>query len=159
MEIEKKFTIRRLPEELERYPCICMEQGYLCTRPVVRIRKANDEYILTYKSKTPINEEQYGTKISNEVELPLTKEAFEHLKNKIDGRMIEKERYLIPLQEGQKIELDIFHGYLEGLVFAEVEFQSIEEAEAFLPPDWFLEDVSLDKRYNNSYLSKIECWE
>ena len=83
----------------------------------------------------------------------------EHLKNKIDGRMIEKERYLIPLQEGQKIELDIFHGYLEGLVFAEVEFQSIEEAEAFLPPDWFLEDVSLDKRYNNSYLSKIECWE
>ena len=103
-----------------------MEQGYLCTRPVVRIRKANDEYILTYKSKTPINEEQYGTKISNEVELPLTKEAFEHLKNKIDGRMIDKERYLIPLQEGQKIELDIFHGYLEGLVFAEVEFQSIE---------------------------------
>ena len=73
--------------------------------------------------------------------------------------MIEKERYLIPLQEGQKIELDIFHGYLEGLVFAEVEFQSVEEAEAFLPPDWFLEDVSLDKRYNNSYLSKIECWE
>ena len=68
MEIEKKFTIRRLPEELERYPCICMEQGYLCTRPVVRIRKANDEYILTYKSKTQIDEEKHGTKISNEEE-------------------------------------------------------------------------------------------
>lgn len=159
MEIEKKFTIKHLPEALETFTCIQMEQGYLCTGPVVRIRKANEEYILTYKSKTQFNEEQYGTKISNEVELPLTKESFEHLKKKIDGRMIEKERYLIPLQGGQKVELDIFHGYLEGLMFAEVEFQSVEEAEAFVPPEWFFEDVSLDKRYSNSYLSKVKRWQ
>ena len=159
MEIEKKFTIKQLPDTLEEYACIQMEQGYLCTRPVVRIRRENEAYVLTYKSKTQFNEEQHGAKISNEVELPLTKEAFEHLKEKIDGRMIEKERYLIPLKAGQKIELDIFHGYLEGLMFAEVEFQSVEEAEAFIPPEWFLEDVSLDRRYNNSYLSQIERWE
>lgn len=51
MEIEKKFLLRRLPEELDRYPVRHMEQGYLCTDPVIRIRKSNDRYILTYKSR------------------------------------------------------------------------------------------------------------
>lgn len=39
MEIERKFLIRQLPEHLEQYPCLQIEQGYLCTNPVVRIRK------------------------------------------------------------------------------------------------------------------------
>lgn len=158
MEIEKKFTIKQLPE-LEKYTCIHMEQGYLCTAPIVRIRKANEDYILTYKSKTSLNEKEHSTKISNEVELPLTESSFYHLKEKIDGRVIEKDRYLIPLQDGKKAELDVFHGYLEGLIFAEVEFASVEEADQFVPPEWFLEDVSLDYRYRNSYLSQIERWE
>ncbi len=51
MEIERKFRIRRLPESLEQYPYLQIEQGYLCTKPVVRIRKSNEDYILTYKSK------------------------------------------------------------------------------------------------------------
>ena len=37
---------------------------------------------------------------------------------------------------------------------AEVEFESEAEAHAFLAPDWFLEDVTMDKRYHNSNLSK-----
>ena len=53
MEIEKKFLLRRLPEELDGYPVRHMEQGYLCTDPVIRIRKSNDRYILTYKSPVP----------------------------------------------------------------------------------------------------------
>lgn len=158
MEIEKKFTIKHLPENLEQYECIHMEQGYLCTKPVVRIRQANDRYILTYKGKTGINESQIGTKVCNEVELPLNQSAFLHLKEKIDGRMIEKDRYIIPIQDGLIAELDVFHGYLEGLCFAEVEFSSIEESQEFQLPDWFAEDVSLDIRYANHYLSKIECW-
>ena len=158
MEIEKKFTIKQLPK-LEEYACIHMEQGYLCTAPVVRIRRANEDYILTYKSKTQLNEKSHNTNISNEVELPLTEASFQHLKEKIDGKMIEKDRYLIPLADGKKAELDIFHGYLEGLVFVEVEFASVEEADRFVAPDWFLEDVSLDARYRNSYLSQIERWE
>ena len=93
VEIEKKFTIKQLPE-LEKYTCIHMEQGYLCTAPIVRIRKANEDYILTYKSKTSLNEKEHSTKISNEVELPLTESSFYHLKEKIDGRVIEKDRYL-----------------------------------------------------------------
>ena len=159
MEIEKKFTVKYLPENLEQYECICMEQGYLCTGPVVRIRKANDDYILTYKSKTAHDETTYDTKISNEVEMPLTKEAYEHLKKKVDGHIIEKERYVIPLDKGLKAELDIFHGYLDGLKFVEVEFDSLEQIKDFSMPDWFLEDVSLDKRYSNNYLSGIDRWQ
>lgn len=46
MEIERKFLIRQLPEHLEQYPCLQIEQGYLCTNPVVRIRKQDDSYFL-----------------------------------------------------------------------------------------------------------------
>lgn len=53
MEIERKFLIKKglLPAELESYPFHEIEQGYLCTNPVVRIRRQDDEYYLTYKSK------------------------------------------------------------------------------------------------------------
>lgn len=41
MEIERKFLIRKddLPQDLASYPCHRIEQGYLCTSPVVRIRR------------------------------------------------------------------------------------------------------------------------
>ncbi|MCI8407810.1 MAG: CYTH domain-containing protein [Lachnospiraceae bacterium] len=156
MEIEKKYRIKKLPENLETYTCLDIEQGYLCIKPVVRIRKMNEEYILTYKSKTPLQESQYHTKISNEVELPLTESSYIHLREKVDGNLIQKKRYLIPLENGLKVELDVFGGHLKGLIFAEVEFHSVEAATGFIPPDWFGEDVSLDKRFNNSYLSQVD---
>lgn len=158
MEIEKKFTIKSLPEDLASYPVFHMEQGYLCKGPIVRIRKSNEDYILTYKSKTALSEKDTQARISNEVELPLNKEAYLHLRDKIDGRLVEKDRYKIPLEEGLIAELDIFHGYLEGLCFVEVEFSSTEQAMAFQAPDWFGEDVSLNPHYSNSYLSTISRW-
>lgn len=156
MEIEKKYRIKQLPEGLEEYSCLSMEQGYLCTQPVVRIRKMNEQYILTYKSKTPLEESRYNTKISNEVELPLTESSYFHLRGKIDGKLIQKKRYLIPLENGLKVELDVFGGHLQGLVFAEVEFESVEQAMDFIPPNWFGEEVSMDERFNNSYLSQVD---
>ena len=59
--------------------------------------------------------------IRKEYNLPLTKEAYEHLKEKIDGRLIEKTRYLIPLDNGLTAELDIFEGLFAGTVLAEVD--------------------------------------
>ena len=50
MEIERKYLIHRLPEDYASYPVQQIEQGYLCTRPVVRIRRQDGEYYLTYKS-------------------------------------------------------------------------------------------------------------
>ena len=148
MEIERKFLIKKqnLPQNLETYPFHRIEQGYLCTAPVVRIRKQDEDYFLTYKSKGLMTREEYN--------LPLTREAYEHLRNKADGIVLSKTRYLIPEKNGLTIELDVFHGVYEGLLLAEVEFSSEEEANAYLPPDWFGEDVTYSSKYHNSTLSR-----
>ena len=142
MEIERKFLINQLPEDLEKYEQHEIAQGYLCTSPVVRIRRSNDDYYLTYKGK--------GMMVREEYNLPLTIEAYLHLREKIDGRLIEKTRYLIPLTDKLTAELDVFHGDLAPLTLVEVEFESVEEANAFTVPEWFGEDVTNDGRYHNS---------
>lgn len=147
MEIERKFLINKeeLPE-LDNYPFHEIEQGYLCTAPVVRIRRQDNEYYLTCKSKGLLAREEYN--------LPLTKEAYEHLCPKADGIIISKTRYLIPEKDGLCIELDVFHGEYEGLLLAEVEFPSEEAAHKYTPPAWFREDVTYSTKYHNSNMSK-----
>ena len=147
MEIERKFTVHHLPEHLERYPFHQLEQGYLNTHPVVRVRREDDCYYLTYKGKGFLAREEYN--------LPLTKEAYEHLLSKADGNIITKKRYLIPYGKFT-IELDIFSGRFESLVIAEVEFDSVEEANHFSTPDWFDKDVTENREYSNSYLSEMK---
>jgi len=144
MEIERKFLIKELPENYDTYPHHKIEQGYLCQEPVVRIRRQDDEYILTYKSK--------GLLVREEQNLPLTKDAYDHLKNKIDGVFIKKIRYKLPFQK-YVIELDIFEGDLAPLIMAEVEFTSVAEANAFTPPDWFSEDVTMSPEYHNNEMA------
>lgn len=153
MEIEKKFLVKTLPSNLDEYKKKSIEQGYLCTDPVVRIRKSNDKYILTYKSETG---DCADVRINNELEASLTKEGYKHLRTKTDGYIIEKTRYIIPLPDGHTGELDIFSGRLEGLYFIEVEFADEEDAANFVPPEWFGANVSGDKRYTNSHLSQCK---
>ena len=159
MEIEKKYRVKYLPEGLEQYEKKEIEQGYLASSPIVRIRKSNNDYILTYKSKFGIDESKSnGAKVCNEVELPLTESAYEHLKEKVDNRLVRKSRYIIPLDQGYKAELDIFYDHLEGLTIVEVEFPDMESIETFQAPEWFGEDVSKDKRFSNNKLSAMERW-
>lgn len=147
MEIERKYLIKTLPEQLETYPCRHIEQGYLNTDPVVRIRRSDDSYTLTYKGSGFLVREEYN--------LPLNEEAFFHLKEKIDGRLIQKRRYLIPYDDSHTIELDVFEGDLAPLQLAEVEFATEDEANAFVPPAWFGEDVTFSAAYHNSSLSRL----
>lgn len=146
MEIERKFLVSVLPRNLEQYPSKKIAQGYLCTAPVVRIRRSDDTYYLTYKGGGLLAREEYN--------LPLSKESYEHLLPKIDGLLIAKTRYLIPLSHKLTAELDIFEEELSGLTLVEVEFESVEEANSFNPPDWFGEDVTYTSTYHNSYLSE-----
>jgi len=148
MEIERKFLIKIIPENLNQYQCIKIEQAYLCTDPVVRIRQQDEEYFLTYKSK--------GLMVREEVNLPLTSESYLHLKQKVDGKVISKRRYLIPLETGETAELDLFDAPFEPLQMAEVEFESEEAAYAFIKPAWFAREVTHDFHYHNSYLSKSQ---
>ncbi len=162
MEIERKFTVKQIPDNLESFPVHHIEQAYLNINPVVRVRKEDDNYYLTYKGKGLMAREEYN--------LTLNEEAYYHLRDKADGIIISKKRYLIPLHHPQfapgcatppddytlTIELDIFDAPLDPLVLAEVEFGSKEAAESFLPPDWFLEDVTYDPAYHNSNLSRAK---
>ena len=147
MEIERKFLIKKLPDNLTSYKARKIEQAYLCTDPVVRVRRDNDVYYLTYKSK--------GMIVSEEYNLPLTKEAYGHLLAKADGNIITKTRYEIPEKDNLTIELDVFEGKFDGLLLAEVEFASEEEALGYIPPEWFGEDVSNSTKYHNSTLSRL----
>lgn len=147
MEIERKFTINKLPNNLDQYPCFTLEQAYLNTDPVVRVRRENDDFYLTYKGKGFLAREEYN--------LPLNEEAYYHLREKADGLIISKKRYRIPYNEKLTIELDVFEAPLAPLVLAEVEFESIEEANAFIPPAWFEKDVTEDRSFSNSELSKM----
>ena len=145
MEIERKFLIPKLPDNLDSFPCRLLEQAYLCTEPVVRVRRSDDSFILTYKSK--------GLMVREEYNLPLTAEAYAHLREKADGKLITKRRYLIPFGK-YTIELDLFSSPRPDLMLAEVEFSSEEEALAFKAPDWFGEDVTSSSEYHNSTLSQ-----
>ena len=146
MEIERKYLISHIPFDIAGYPFHQIEQAYLSTAPVVRVRQEDDTYYLTYKSK--------GLMVREEYNLPLTQEAYLHLREKIDGILISKTRYCIPLEGGLMAELDVFHGAHKGLMLVEVEFSSQEEAEKFTAPDWFGEEVTFSTRYHNSNLSK-----
>ena len=146
MEIERKYLIPQLPEDYRAHPCYQIEQGYLCTNPVVRIRRQDNDFYLTYKSK--------GFMVRKEYNLPLTKDAYQHLLAKVDGNLISKKRYLLPLGSSLTIELDVFEGALSPLILAEVEFDTEESAKAFTPPEWFGEDVTYCADYHNSALSQ-----
>jgi CYTH domain-containing protein len=152
MEIEKKYLVKKIPENLGQYEQWEIEQCYLAANPTIRIRKKNNSYILTYKNRHLDGEKVEDFCVAQEVELPLTKDCYEHLKTKADGKCIVKTRYRIPYGEFL-IELDVFHGDYEGFVLAEVEFKTVEEGRNFTAPDWFDKDVSGDYHYSNSYLS------
>lgn len=148
MEIERKFIPKDLPEDLNQYKHHKIEQAYLNTAPVVRIRKQDDEYFLTYKGGGMMAREEYN--------LPLNETSYNHLLEKADGNIITKTRFLIPIHDGLTAELDIFEGKFAGMLLVEVEFESVEQANSFVPPEWFGEDVTNDGRYHNSYLSKLK---
>ena len=146
MEIEKKYLVAHIPPDLEQFNCRHIEQGYLSTSPVVRVRRDNDSYYLTYKGN--------GMMVREEYNLPLTKEAYYHLLKKADGNIITKKRYEIPDNTGHTIELDIFEGVFSGTVLAEVEFSSVEDANSYTPPDFFIKEVTNDPVFHNSNMSK-----
>lgn len=152
MEIERKYLVRSLPNGLDSYPHVEIEQGYLCTSPTLRVRRMGDAYILTVKEKVRSGSSAI---VNREEEFDLSADRFAHLLAKCDGNIVSKTRYRIPIGP-LTAELDLFHGRHEGLRVVEVEFPSVEAADAFVPPAWFGDDVSSDPRYRNSYLASIQ---
>ena len=146
VEIERKYLIKKLPDNLAEYESHLIEQAYLCTDPTIRVRKSDDDYYMTYKGRGLLERTEYN--------LPLNRDAYEKLVKKAEGNIISKRRYVIPIYGSDlKIELDVFDDPFAPLIMAEVEFGSVEESEGFIPPDWFDKEVTEDPAYHNSNMA------
>ncbi len=148
MEIERKFLVTSIPENIEKYEKHEIEQGYISTEPVIRIRRLDEKLILTVKSKGLLSRQEF--------ELELDAGEYRNLSEKVSGNLIRKTRYKIPLPEGYTIELDIFHGDFDGLCYAEVEFPDEDTAKKFNPPAYFSREVTYEPQFHNSSLSSMD---
>jgi adenylate cyclase len=147
-EIERVFKVSQLPENLEQYPSEKIVQGYLsidANGAEVRLRRIGERYFETYKGS--------GRLQRTELEIELSYDQFSTLWPGTENRRLEKIRYQIR-EAGQKIELNLFRGNLEGLVLAETEFPSREKSKQFNLPDWLGEEVTEDSRYKNQNLAQ-----
>ena len=148
MEIERKFLVTSIPENIEQYEKHEIDQGYISTEPVIRIRRLDEKLILTVKSKGLLSRQEF--------ELELDADEYRNLSEKVSGNLIRKTRYKIPLPEGYTIELDIFHGDFDGLCYAEVEFPDEDTAKKFNPPAYFGREVTYEPQFHNSSLSSMD---
>jgi adenylate cyclase len=148
MEIERKFLAGD-PPGLDSAPAERIEQGYLAADPddggEVRLRRKGDRLLLTAKRGSGLARE--------EVELALESEQFEALWPLTQGRRVEKVRHRLE-HEGHSLEVDVYGGELEGLVVAEVEFESEATASRFEGPVWLGREVTGDARYSNRALAE-----
>jgi adenylate cyclase len=145
-EIERKFLVSAIPPEAGEGTSIL--QGYLplsSDEDELRVRRKGSATVLTVKSGQGLDR--------GEEEVSISAETFEALWPLTEGRRIQKRRYEIPYA-GATIELDEFDGQLDGLLIAEVEFDSTEESERFDPPGWFERDVTDDPVYSNRALAE-----
>jgi len=110
----------------------------------VRIRDEDGRFYIMIKSS--------GTLQRDEWTLEISKLMYNTLFAATDGRLTIKERYFIDLPLGYLAELDLFEKP-DGLMTVEVEFESVEGSEAFVPPAWFGEDVTEKNEYKNRNLA------
>ncbi|MEI8235345.1 MAG: CYTH domain-containing protein [Verrucomicrobiota bacterium] len=148
MEIERKFLLRALPPGFETLQGTPIAQGYLAVEPggrQVRLRKKGTSFFLTAKSAP----KGYAR---DEIEIELTPAQFDALWPLTGGRRLTKKRFEAPFG-GRTVEIDVYGGKHQGLVVAEVEFESEAAAHAFAPPEWFAEDISARPEYSNRNLA------
>jgi adenylate cyclase len=145
MEVERKFRLRQ-PPDLSSSESDPIEQGYLAVGAdgEVRLRRKGEKTLLTAKRGAGLSR--------GEAEVEISAEQFEALWPLTEGRRLRKRRHVLP-HDGLEIEVDVYQGELEGLIVAEIEFDSEEQARGFEPPDWLGEDVTGDERFLNENLA------
>ena len=136
MEIERKWHMPHAPE-LPALTHTRISQSYLSLTPEVRIRKYEDlmhgapnRYDLTIKSD--------GTLVRDEIIKDLSAEEYEALLRMTDGRAPVVKDHRTYDYEGRELEFSVVDPERDtGFTYAEIEFPSIEAANAFTPPAWF----------------------
>ncbi|HEV7752892.1 MAG TPA: hypothetical protein VGO71_15210 [Baekduia sp.] len=150
VEIERKWLVRELPEDLGAWEAKELEQGYVAITDdaEVRVRRSggpDGPARLTVKSAPGLR------RIEEEVEL--ASDAFERLWVLTDRRRLVKVRHTREDEPGVVLELDVYRGALDGLVTLEVEFADEEVAAAFRPPPWVGRELTGDPAYANQALA------
>ena len=84
MEIERKYLVRELPDNLDSFPHTEIEQAYLSTSPTLRIRRMGDTFILTVKERRRTSTTAI---VNREEEFALSAESYERLRDKCDGKI------------------------------------------------------------------------
>lgn len=146
MIIEKKYLVREVPD-LRNTIYTQISEGYLSYDPEISIRKSDTECYIIRKGIGTLKNSETKTKISGI--------TYEILSDLIKGRTIKKVRTFIKADK-KVAELDTYLGDLEGLAIVSVKFDSEQDFECFNSPTWFGEEITDDKRYQNSVLSKME---
>lgn len=150
IETERKFLVNKVGRRYaeQAFSSSHIRQGYICSAKgrTVRVRQRDDRAYLTIKGPSdPTGTSRY------EFEKEITLDEAQHLFALCEPGMIDKTRYLV--RSGQHVfEVDEFYGDNAGLVMAEVELQSKDEP--FTPPDFLGTEVTGDRRFYNSRLTK-----
>jgi len=145
LEIERKFLLMRMPDRFDTMPSVEIRQGY--AEDGLRFRQKGSRYYETRKFGMGL--------VAEEHEREITEEEFDRAWPSTEARRLEKTRTEVDLGGGLVAEVDIFAGSLSGLRYVEVEFDDVESARAFDPPDWFGREVTEDPRYKNSSLARL----
>jgi len=148
MEIERKFLINSFPDLEPIEECV-MYQGYVSVMPTVRIRSKKvgkkTNYKITFKSS--------GELCREEIEIQIKKSEFEQLAKLIGKPLIRKDKKCYALENGLVLECSLVDkGQKTEFMYAEVEFPSVEAANAFIPPEYLGKEVTHDNSWKmNNY--------
>ncbi|SFB68555.1 CYTH domain-containing protein [Flagellimonas taeanensis] len=148
LEIERKFLVSSDAYKQSATSQTRIAQGFLNTDPssTVRVRIMGEKGFLTVKGAS---NDSGTTRFEWEIEISTAEAA--NLIDLCETGILEKYRFEVPC--GKHIfEVDEFLGENKGLVVAEVELE--HEDEPFERPDWLGEEVTGQRKYYNSQLSK-----
>ena len=151
MEIERKFLLDDFPD-LPVLEESVLYQGYLCTKPVARIRSRNQEGNVTYE----LCFKGEGTLVRQEIELPIEEKVFSGLAELIGKPLVRKDIKAFRLPGGEKLECSLVDaGTPWEFRYAEVEFPTVEAANAFAPPEFLGREVTEEASFSmSSYWTK-----
>lgn len=147
IETERKFLVLDDGYKAQAVESHRIRQGYIAhdMGRSVRVRILDDKGILTVKGPF------IGLGSRPEWEKEISLQEAEELFRLCKPGSIDKTRWIVPAGE-RKFEVDEFHGENEGLVMAEIELKSQDEA--FGRPSWLGDEVTGDPRFYNGYLAR-----
>lgn len=144
-EIERRFLCGTVDEEvLAVAPSWRITQGYITdSGPTVRIRRRDDDFILTIKKGSGL--------VRREIEIPIPPGPGDELLELAGEHMLEKTRYRLG-----RWEIDLFHGKLAGLILAEVELESEDEETPSAPAGVeLIREVTMEPAFSNYSLASL----